>query len=335
MGRDPARPLVVGSDCSGMGTEAHALDLLGVAHEHAFCSETWEPAIRCLRAMAKRPKVLYRDCTARRLDEVPSVDLYVCGFPCQPNSVMNLKRNDAEPDPRRDPMRVALEYIRAKRPKYWVLENVTGIMHVNRGAVWRELVDALDALEGYAWDYRVLDPCRHANSPQSRPRVYLVGKQGAEHIEWPTEVPLRLRCVDLLAPRVADAQAAAPCYQRMLDTWGIGKDRPGIVEFCAASRAYSPYKKGEPLAPLTPDERKHVLKADIAPCLIKHDPGPYATHLGRYLTADECLKLQGFEPSAVRRPQVTALQMRQLCGNAMHCGVLAEVLALLLDEQGE
>ena len=86
------------------------------------------------------------------------------------------------------------------------------------------------------------------------------------------------------------------------------------------------------MKPLAPSEVKHVLRADVAPCLIKHDPGPYANHLQRHLTADECLLLQGFEPSKVRRPQVTPLQMRQLCGNAMHCGVLFEVLALLLDD---
>jgi len=169
-----------------MCTESHALDALGIAHEHAFCSETWEPAIRCIRAMAKRPKTLYRDVTEREADRAPDVDLYVCGFPCQPNSVMNLHREQGEEDTRRDPMAKALEYIKNKRPKYWVLENVTGIMHVGKGAVWRALVDALDALEGYAWDYRVLDPCKHANSPQSRPRVYLVGKRDSTTpIEWP------------------------------------------------------------------------------------------------------------------------------------------------------
>ena len=36
------------------------------------------------------------------------------------------------------------------------------------------------------------------------------------------------------------------------------------------------------------------------------------------------------DPTKVRRPQVTPLQMRQLCGNAMHCGVLTRVLEKLL-----
>lgn len=220
----------------------------------------------------------------------------------------------------------AIAYIRAKRPKYFIMENVVGLMHVDKGAVWRSLVDALDTLRGYTWDYRILDPRKHADSPQSRPRVFICGRLGASRLEWPDEVPLTKRAIDLLDPSVRGSDAA-PCYKRQLKTWGITASDEGIIEFCAASRQHSPYKNPRPL---TPAERKHILHTDIAPCLIKHDPGCYAVHLARYLTADECLTLQGFDPSTVQRPQVTPLQMRQLCGNAMHCGVLATLLSKLL-----
>ena len=79
-------PLRVGSDCSGMATECFALDALGVAHEHVFCSEVWEPAIRFLRSN-KRAKRMYGSVSERSVEEVPAVDLYVCGFPCQPRIV--------------------------------------------------------------------------------------------------------------------------------------------------------------------------------------------------------------------------------------------------------
>ena len=318
--------LLIGSDCSGMCTEGHALDLLGIPYEHAFCSEIWEPAIRCIRSN-HRPKVIYRDMTERDPSTVPSVDLYVCGFPCQPNSSMNLKRSG---ESLRDPMTCALEYIKTKRPKYWVLENVTGLMTVDHGRVWHSLVAELDALEGYSWDYQVLDPCKHANSPQSRPRLYMCGRKGTlktDRIEWPDEVPLTTRCVNVLDP-TAEGQPASKCYEKMLNTWGLTPAKEGILEFCAASRAYSPYKKDA--KPLTDRQVANVLKTDIAPCIIKHDPGPYANHLRRFLTGDECLKLQGFDPAKIRKPQVTALQLRSLCGNAMHCGVLAKVLEKLI-----
>ena len=130
----------------------------------------------------------------------------------------------------------------------------------------------------------------------------------------------------MLDPLACGAQAAS-CYLRQLATWGVTSADEGVIEFCSASRQYSPYKDTRPL---TPKELSHIVRAEIAPCLIKHDPGHYAVHLQRFLTADECLTLQGFDPTRVRRPQVTALQMRQLCGNAMHCGVLYRVLRKLL-----
>ena len=321
-----------------MYTELHALNVLGVPYKHAFASEIWEPAIRYIRAN-HRPCVMHHDMTQRALKAAPKCDLYLCSSPCQPVSVMNAKKKID--DKRREPLSHALDYIRAKQPKYWVFENVLGLMRVDKGSVWRSLCSQLDAMcmeLGYRWSYQVLDPCKHADSPQSRPRVYICGRKGDTQINWPSEVPLTKRCVELLDARArptgrtrADSGTLAACYKRQLAIWGItpGEDE-GIVEFCASSRAHSPYKNKEPL---TSKQRAHVLKADIAPCMIKHDPGLYAVHLDRMLTADECLLLQGHtDPSKVTKPQVTDLQMRQLCGNAMHMGVLACVLECLLDE---
>ena len=107
--------------------------------------------------------VLYLPAAQAVHGEEPCVDLYVCGFPCQPNSALNLKRDAA--DARRDPMECALAYLETKRPRFFVLENVVGLTTVCKGALWNALVDRLDALEGYAWDYRILDPCKHADSP--------------------------------------------------------------------------------------------------------------------------------------------------------------------------
>ena len=349
-------PLRVGSDCAGMCTELHALEQLRVPYTHAFCSEVWEPAIRYIRSNHS-PKVLYHDMRERELEATPAVDLYVCSSPCQPVSALNHKKRGD--DPRREPLQVALAYIREKRPKYWLFENVLGLTRVDKGRVWRALCTELDALSaelGYRWGYQMLDPCKHADSPQSRPRVYICGRLGTARIAWPHEVPLTRRCVDLLDPDVAREPASdgldlAPCYRRHLRTWGIapGVDE-GIVEFCASSRAHSPYTSKKRTAeentaaegsttegserkpPLTPTQRAHVLKTDIAPCMIRHDPGLYAVHLDRMLTAAECLALQGFAPETVETPQVTPLQMRMLCGNAMHCGVLARVLECLLAE---
>ena len=315
--------LTVGSDCSGMSTELHALDLLNIKYIHEFSSEIWEPAIRYIRSN-HRPKKLWRDMSQRNMDDVPYVDLYVCGFPCQPVSGMN--QNKKEDDPRREILNVVLDYIETKKPKYFILENVVGLMRASKGAIWNKLVDRLDGMKDYTWDYRILDPCKHAGSPQSRPRIYICGRKGNLRFNWPSEIPLQTSCVDILDHN-AEEKTAAPCYHRQMRTWGITSSDVGIIEFCAASRQFSPYIDSKIL---NEKQRAQVVRSHIAACLIRHDPGPYAVHLDRMLTANECLVLQGFDTSKVRKPQVTPLQMRQLCGNAMHCGVLTRLLQSLL-----
>ena len=134
--------LTVGSDCAGMCTELHALNVLGVPYKHAFASDIWEPAIRYIRAN-HRPCVMHHDMTQRALKAAPKCDLYLCSSPCQPVSVMNAKKKID--DKRREPLSHALDYIRAKQPKYWVFENVLGLMRVDKGSVWRSLCSQLDA----------------------------------------------------------------------------------------------------------------------------------------------------------------------------------------------
>ena len=77
-------------------------------------------------------------------------------------------------------------------------------------------------------------------------------------------------------------------------------------------------------------ERGHVLKSDVCATIVAHDPGPYSNGHGRMLSPKEVMRLQGFDPAALRIPQLTPTQMVGLLGNAMHCGVLTRVLGKLL-----
>ena len=316
----------MGSDCAGMCTELFALQALGVEYELVFCSEIDERAVRFLRHNHHCPRY-YHDMTDRgAVSDVPACDLYVCSFPCQPWSVLNLRKK--KEDARRSVVDHALEYIQTHEPSWWVMENVAGILNTEGGKPWRALCERFDSLTDYVWSYQVICPSTHANGPQSRKRVFMCGvhKRVGERVDFPCEIPLTRRCVDLLDPK-ATGQPCAPCYKRMLDTWQVPPCKEGLIEFCSASRAVSPYKNPHALSPL---ELRHVLKADVCAALIKHDPGHYANHLGRMLTNTEALLLMGFDPSKVRVPSITGTQFRSLCGNAVHMGVLARVLASLM-----
>ena len=70
------KTLKVGSDCSGMGTDVIALRRLGLQ------SDTSVHCRKVLESLGLKPSL------AMKPNEAPEVDLYTCGFPCQPYSLI-------------------------------------------------------------------------------------------------------------------------------------------------------------------------------------------------------------------------------------------------------
>ena len=63
-------------------------------------------------------------------------DLYVCGFPCQPYS--SLGQRLGEEDPRTSLLDHVIGYIRRRRPKTFILENVRGFLTTQDGVPGRQ-----------------------------------------------------------------------------------------------------------------------------------------------------------------------------------------------------
>ena len=76
------KTLKVGSDCSGMGTDVIALRRLGLQVNHVFSSDTSVHCRKVLESLGLKPSL------AMKPNEAPEVDLYTCGFPCQPYSLI-------------------------------------------------------------------------------------------------------------------------------------------------------------------------------------------------------------------------------------------------------
>lgn len=111
----------------------------------------------------------------RTLDALPDCELITAGFPCQDLSqagrtagiagrqsglVGEVFRLLDEADP---------------GPRWLLLENVSFMLSLDRGAAMRWLVDQLE-MRGYAWAYRVVDS-RAFGLPQRRQRVILLASQ--------------------------------------------------------------------------------------------------------------------------------------------------------------
>lgn len=109
------------------------------------------------------------------------LDVLAGGPPCQAFSVYNHQRgmHDARAS-------LFLEYMRlveGLRPKWIVMENVTGITSAGGGAAVRSILVGLKKL-GYTVDYRVLKT-EQFGIPQERRRVVFIGNRIGLPIVWP------------------------------------------------------------------------------------------------------------------------------------------------------
>ena len=103
-----------------------------------------------------------------------SIGLLVGGTPCQSFSVAGLRKGLE--DPRGN---LALTYVGILyhfRPKWFIWENVPGVLSSGGGRDFGSFLGALGEL-GYGWSYRVLD-AQYFGVAQRRRRVFVVGHLG-------------------------------------------------------------------------------------------------------------------------------------------------------------
>lgn len=118
--------------------------------------------------------IIYGDITKIPSDQIPdNFDVLLGGFPCQGFSVANNKRSMA--DERNFLYKELLRLIDDKRPKFFVGENVKGLLSMQKGKVIEMIVDDFKSL-GYNVDYRLLKASNYG-VPQHRERVVIIGNR--------------------------------------------------------------------------------------------------------------------------------------------------------------
>lgn len=124
--------------------------------------------------------IIYGDITKIPSSEIPDdFDVLLGGFPCQGFSVANNKRSMS--DERNFLYKELLRLIDDKRPKFFVGENVKGLLSMQKGKVIEMIVDDFKSL-GYNVDYKLLKASDYG-VPQNRERVVIIGNRlGLENI---------------------------------------------------------------------------------------------------------------------------------------------------------
>ncbi len=118
--------------------------------------------------------IILGDITKIPSSEIPDdFDILLGGFPCQGFSVANNKRSMS--DERNYLYKELLRLLRDKQPKFFVAENVKGLLSMQEGKVIKMIIDDFKSL-GYKVDYRLLKASDYG-VPQHRERVVIIGNR--------------------------------------------------------------------------------------------------------------------------------------------------------------
>ncbi|CAE7754573.1 unnamed protein product [Symbiodinium sp. CCMP2592] len=132
---DACSTLMLGTDCAGAEAPVFALKGLKLPFQHQWAAEIAPHARAFITSTcALSPDRLLGDMCSRRHQDLDTISLYVCGFPCKPWSRLNNHSRHWD-DPNAKPFEAGptisfamLETVQAKRPSICIFENVVGIL---------------------------------------------------------------------------------------------------------------------------------------------------------------------------------------------------------------
>jgi len=119
--------------------------------------------------------IVLGDIGAIQSKDIPNKpDIVLGGFPCQGFSIANSIRRSVD-DSRNKLYKQMIRVIRDKKPKYFVAENVQGILSLGKGMVMQKILHDFSKL-GYQIDWKLLNAADYG-VPQSRKRVFIIGNR--------------------------------------------------------------------------------------------------------------------------------------------------------------
>lgn len=123
-------------------------------HEIIWANDLYEDAVETYKRNLG-DHIVCEDISKIDAEEIPECDIIIGGFPCQGFSVANMKRHEA--DERNALYKQLIRVIEAKKPKFFLAENVKGLTNLAKGAVFKMILSDFAAL-GYKVSY---DRCTH------------------------------------------------------------------------------------------------------------------------------------------------------------------------------
>lgn len=202
--------LKIATVCTGIGSPEQALKQLGIPHKIVFGCEIDKYARQTYLANFGDVK-MYEDMTKEEwINPEDYADLFISGIPCQSFSLAGKRLGEL--DPRGLLFFDFYRYVKNQRPKYFIIENVKGLLSDNDGNTFRNWINLLGQSENgngfffphedslmYNLHWTVLNS-KDFGVPQNRERVFLVGLRNdlPNDFVFPKGIPLTKRLKDVL-----------------------------------------------------------------------------------------------------------------------------------------
>lgn len=339
----------------GFSLAMKELNSLGVSNECVWAIDFDKSAAKTYQANFGLDP--YGDIRKVDTATIPDHDLLFGGFPCQPFSRngkwFNKGKNIAESEERDNLFLDLARILRSKQPKYFVFENVLGLLSMRNkdgSSCFDTIVDCLKEC-GYGVHTQVLDAADFG-LPQQRKRVFFVGIRSDlnQDFEFPAPLPRTKTIGDLLTNLVDSkylitnlwkSRKLALARPEMANHKLLagGSRLQAIVEIYQnnANKAWSRSSKIESEAILygdtpsgLPRQQDKIYSAlGISPTLATFSTPVISTYQGlRQLTPRECARLQGI-PDDFILPKSDSMAIKQI-GNSVASPVVKAILLKLV-----
>lgn len=246
---------------------------------------------------------------------MPSFDVLLAGFPCQPFSVAGSKEGFADTN-RGNLFFDILKIIKHHQPRVVFLENVKHLKNHDDGRTYPIIKNALQA-HGYYVDEMIFNSFEYGGVPQNRERIYIVAFKSSEaydNFSKPAPKPTPKRVIDIL-----DREVDEKYYHH--SGWLYERVKDGVIDKEAVYQWRRVY--------LRETNRKGICQTLTANMgtgghnipLVRDDVGI------RKLTPRECARLQGF-PENYKLPtpeQLAGGQVYKQIGNSVTVPVVSRI----------
>lgn len=271
----------------------------------AYCKVTYD-------LNSKKVPLTVGDIAKIKSEDLPSFDILLGGFPCQPFSIAGYRRGFLDTG-RGDLFFEIIRILRDKKPQAVFLENVKNLKSHDGGKTFKIISDALEDLD-YHVKVKVLNSVEYGNVPQNRERVYIVGfksKKAFDAFEFPAPVKLTKSIKDILDVSVDKKYYYNdhPLYEQLKETI---KSKDTVYQW---RRIYVRENKSGVCPTLTANMGTGGHNVP----LIKDNKGI------RKLTPRECARLQGFPDDYILPAKLADMRLYKQFGNSVTVSVIERV----------